>query len=483
MLFTTASTLPALWMANRKERVMERDSFEVRWPVFVAIGVGVLALFLSIFALGRALASPLEGDRLAQAEPVAGDGAAVGIELTEFAISPSELEAAAGSVLGVTNNGTVAHNLALEDADVTTRDLNPEESADLDLSGLELGAYTWICTIEGHEAAGMTGTLTITESDGATSDGSEMAHDGGGEVAGAMPTSADMEQLMEESISAFPAKTEGQGAAPLEPKVQDDGTKLFELTVDETEWEVEPGKVVDAIAYNGAVPGPTMRVDVGDKVTIRVRNELDDQGTSLHPHGLKDHDISIDGVTYITQDPIASGDAMDYTFVADQESVVTYHSHHMSLEQVPNGLFGALIVGDYADLAGIDGVVDEQVMVINDAGNLGFTLNGKSFPATQPYSYTVGDKVVVHYANEGLMAHPMHLHNQPGTVIAKDGYLLPKGARYQGDTFNVAPGERLTVVYEMRKPGTWVWHCHILSHVKRPDGSMFGMLTAVIVEE
>ncbi len=33
------------------------------------------------------------------------------------------------------------------------------------------------------------------------------------------------------------------------------------------------------------------------------------------------------------------------------------------------------------------------------------------------------------------------------------------------------------------EPGTWVWHCHILSHVKRPDGSMFGMLTAVIVEE
>jgi manganese oxidase len=226
-----------------------------------------------------------------------------------------------------------------------------------------------------------------------------------------------------------------------------------------------------------------MYVDVGDRVTIRVINELDHEGTSLHPHGLKDHAFEIDGVTFISQEPIAPGDAMDYTFVATEESVVTYHSHHMSLHQVPNGLFGAMIVGDYAELAGVEGVVDEQVMILNDAGNIGFSLNGKSFPATKPYQYTQGDKVVVHYANEGQMAHPMHLHNQPGTVIAKDGYLLPEGARYQGDTFNVAPGERLTVVYEMRVPGTWVWHCHILSHVKRSDGSMFGMLTAVIVDE
>ncbi len=150
-----------------------------------------------------------------------------------------------------------------------------------------------------------------------------------------------------------------------------------------------------------------MKVDVGDKVTIRVRNELDEEGTNLHPHGLKDHKFELDGVTFISQDPIGPGESMDYTFVADQESMVTYHSHHMSLHQVPNGLFGALIVGDYADLAGVEGVADEQVMILNDAGNLGFTLNGKSFPATQPYVYKSGDKVLVHYANEGLMAHPM----------------------------------------------------------------------------
>ena len=314
----------------------------------------------------------------------------------------------------------------------------------------------------------------------------EPADHGGTSMSGAadpVALQAEMVELMKSSIEAFPAETEGEGAAALEPETLEDGTKLFELTVDEVQWEVEPGRVVDAVGYNGMVPGPTMYADPGERVTIRVVNELDHEGTSLHPHGLKDHELAIDGVTFISQVPIEPGYAMDYTFVANEEAVVTYHSHHMSLHQVPNGLFGAMIIGDYAELAGIDGVVDEQVMILNDAGNIGFSLNGKSFPATKAYSYKSGDKVVFHYANEGQMAHPMHLHNQTGTVIAKDGYLLPEGARYQGDTFNVAPGERLTVVYDLNTPGTWAFHCYILSHVKRTDGSMFGMMTAVIVDE
>lgn len=211
-------------------------------------------------------------------------------------------------------------------------------------------------------------------------------------------------------------------------------------------------------------------------------NRLELEGTSLHSHGLKDHDFAIDGVTFISQDPIEPGESMDYPFTVDQESVMGY-SHHMSLEQVPNGLFGVMILGDYAELAGIEGVVDEIPMIINDAGNIGFSLNGNSFPATTPYQYTSGDKVLVHDTNEGQMSHPMHLHNQTGTVIAKDGYLLTESARYQGDTsFSIAPGERLSVVYELDPPGTWIWHCHILSHVKRADGTMFGMLTAMIVD-
>jgi FtsP/CotA-like multicopper oxidase with cupredoxin domain len=119
-------------------------------------------------------------------------------------------------------------------------------------------------------------------------------------------------------------------------------------------------------------------------------------------------------------------------------------------------------------------------MVLNDAGVIGYALNGKSFPATAPVVGQRGDWLLIHYANEGTQIHPMHLHQFDQIVVAKDGY--PLDEPYVVDTLNVAPGERYSVLVQLESPGTWVWHCHILPHVERETG-MFGMVTAVVVEQ
>jgi FtsP/CotA-like multicopper oxidase with cupredoxin domain len=121
----------------------------------------------------------------------------------------------------------------------------------------------------------------------------------------------------------------------------------------------------------------------------------------------------------------------------------------------------------------------EIPMVLNDAGTIGLSLNGKSFPATEPYVVREGDWLVYHYYNEGLQIHPMHQHQFPQLVFAKDGIRLDHP--YWADTVNVAPGERYSVLVHADSPGTWVWHCHILTHVESDEG-MFGMVTALIVE-
>lgn len=118
-------------------------------------------------------------------------------------------------------------------------------------------------------------------------------------------------------------------------------------------------------------------------------------------------------------------------------------------------------------------------MVLNDAGAIGLSLNGKSFPATEPITAANGDWIVVHYYNEGLQIHPMHLHQFPQLVYAKDG--IPLDNPHYEDTILVSPGERYSVLVNVNDPGTWVFHCHILNHVER-TGEMFGMVTAVIVE-
>jgi FtsP/CotA-like multicopper oxidase with cupredoxin domain len=118
-------------------------------------------------------------------------------------------------------------------------------------------------------------------------------------------------------------------------------------------------------------------------------------------------------------------------------------------------------------------------MVLNDAGTIGLTLNGKSFPATAPIVTNYGEWVQIDYQNEGLLGHPMHLHGMPQLVIAKDGYSLP--APYTADTIWVAPGERYSVLVHADQVGTWAFHCHILTHAESNTG-MFGMVTAFVVK-
>ena len=105
-------------------------------------------------------------------------------------------------------------------------------------------------------------------------------------------------------------------------------------------------------------------------------------------------------------------------------------------------------------------------MILND-GPLGFTLNGKGFPATEPIVAKQGDVIRVRYMNEGLQIHPMHLHGIPQQVIAKDGYPLPD-PHYE-DTVLVAAGERVDVLIDATELGVWAFHCHILTHAEGPE--------------
>ena len=118
-------------------------------------------------------------------------------------------------------------------------------------------------------------------------------------------------------------------------------------------------------------------------------------------------------------------------------------------------------------------------MVLNDAGVIGLSINGKSFPATAPIIAHVGEWVEINYFNEGLQIHPMHLHGLPQMVIAKDGFPLTNPE--MEDTVLVAPGERYSVLIHANQVGTWAYHCHILTHAETEQG-MFGMVTAIIVQ-
>jgi FtsP/CotA-like multicopper oxidase with cupredoxin domain len=284
-----------------------------------------------------------------------------------------------------------------------------------------------------------------------------------------------------EGVEAFPAETEALGNQPLEPTIEN-GVKVFELTAEEISWETKPGVFVDAMGYNGTVPGPEIRVNPGDKVRIVVRNEMS-QPTIMHFHGLTVPN-GMDGVPYITQDPILPGGFFTYEFeIVDPAGMYVYHSHFNSTEQVGKGLYGALYVeppsGDWSEV--YDERIDVQSTLFLGDGPTGYVLNGKEFPATQPIVASLGDTVLIHLANDGAQIHPMHLHGYHFEVVAQDGFVLGRQNRFMADTLMIAPGQRFDVIVHAIYPGAWAYHCHILPHVEGPQG-MYGMVTALIVQ-
>ena len=141
------------------------------------------------------------------------------------------------------------------------------------------------------------------------------------------------------------------------------GVKVYELTAEEIEWEVEPGRKVKAWAYNGQVPGPQIRVREGDRVRVKLVNQLS-QSTAIHFHGLELPNDQ-DGVPFITQPPVKPGESYTYEFTVPNAGSHMYHSHHNAAIQVGNGLLGAFIVEPKRPRAEHQADVD-YVMVLND---------------------------------------------------------------------------------------------------------------------
>ena len=304
-----------------------------------------------------------------------------------------------------------------------------------------------------------------------------MAHDAAASTPEASATPEDMDAMHEAGVKTFLAnagKDPSFWPKKLEPKV-DNGVKVFNVTCTEAQWDTGGGAMANAMLYNGTVPGPEIRVTEGDKVRVVVKNDMK-QSTAVHFHGVQVPN-NMDGVPFITQPPIKPGESFTYEFTARNPGSHMYHSHHNSAEQVTRGLLGAFII-DPKDKAKDPTSDSDYTLILND-GPLGFTLNGKSFPATQPIIAKLGEKVRIRYMNEGLMIHPMHLHGLEQHVFAQDGWTLPMP--YTCDTLNIAPGQRFDVIVDCHTAGAWAFHCHILTHAESSHG-MFGMVTALVVQ-
>ena len=155
------------------------------------------------------------------------------------------------------------------------------------------------------------------------------------------------------TAAAIPAYV--AGTVPSEPlDLPDEGVGL-PATVDEiadpqvarTKLMVD-GRVGHAVAINGTVPAPLIRLKEGQNVRLTVENRLDED-TSIHWHGFI-VPFQMDGVPGISFPGIRPGQSFTYEFPIKQSGTYWYHSHTHLQEQ--EGVYGS-IVQERPDLTGV----------------------------------------------------------------------------------------------------------------------------------
>ena len=216
-------------------------------------------------------------------------------------------------------------------------------------------------------------------------------------------------------------------------------------------------------AYNGEVPGPTLRLRQGDRLRVRVENHLE-QGTTVHWHGIRLPN-AMDGVPELTQPPIAPGESFVYDFTLPDAGTFFYHPHSRSYEQVARGLAGALIVDERAPIE----VDRDEVWVLGDwrldrdasiragfgafmdvshNGRVGntVTINGK---VPEAFRVRAGERIRLRLINAAsARIFGLDFRGHRPMVIALDGQPVEPHAP-AGGAVVLAPAQRADVVIDM----------------------------------
>lgn len=122
------------------------------------------------------------------------------------------------------------------------------------------------------------------------------------------------------------------------------GSGPIDLAIDKQTLDIG-GRRVSAIAVNGTVPGPLVRLREGQEAVIRVTNRMEDEDASIHWHGLI-LPFQMDGVPGLSYPGIRPGETFTYRFPVRQSGTYWYHSHSALQEQL--GVYGPIII-DPAD--------------------------------------------------------------------------------------------------------------------------------------
>ncbi len=230
------------------------------------------------------------------------------------------------------NDGAIFHDMTFDDGTVISADPGGRGEADVVIPASGIG---FICSVPGHGPAGMTGTVTVEGA--APSAASSAAPDDHG---GPAPETG----IAPDPDAPLPVTYDATAPAALAGTVHD-----IDLVMTEQLMTVATGYQQLVWTFGGTVPGPVIRVKVGDTVRVHLKNPIENSMA----HSIDFHASQVAWNDEMRS--IAPGEELTYEWTADYAGVWMYHcGTSPALHHIANGMYGMVIVEPAEGLPPVD---------------------------------------------------------------------------------------------------------------------------------
>jgi FtsP/CotA-like multicopper oxidase with cupredoxin domain len=272
-----------------------------------------------------------------------------------------------------------------------------------------------------------------------------------------------------------------------------DGVLATTLTIEAATQTVAAEEITFPELYNGLYTPPTLQVEPGDMIKLRLRN-FGYQSTNLHYHGLAVTPMGTGDNVFLE---LEAGLSFDYEFPipADHaQGMFWYHPHldPMLNTQLSGGMAGALIVGDILEPFPQLASIPERVMLLKDlktvdgfpmpdpdpAGPTTRTINGLFKPQITMQPGQLEFWRIGNFSSN--IYYQLTLGGQPFHVIAEDGNL--QNQLVTTETLEMPPGKRFEVL--VYGPAAGTYELETADFNTGPDGDAYpGQVMARVVSQ
>jgi nitrite reductase (NO-forming) len=398
-------------------------------------------------------------------EPAAASGT-ITFESFDLGFTPANasVDAPGRYTVELRNTGQVPHDITFPGGEQALA--NPGETATVEVD-IPADGITFICSIPGHEQGGMAGAISVTGTAAASPAASEDDH------GGPAPTT----DVVADPNAPAPATYDATAPARLEGEVHD-----IDLVMTEQEMTVAPGFVQKVWTFGGTVPGPVIRVKVGDTIRVHLKNPAENQMS----HSIDFHASQVAWNDEMRS--IAPGEELVYEWTADYAGVWMYHcGTSPALHHIANGMFGMVIVEPREGLPPVD---NEFAIVQSEwyLGPQGEPVDlGKAMAAAPAPDFVVFNGVANQYMDAPLQvgtgetnrvfvldAGPsidssFHVVGTIFDTVIKEGVVLSKGndGNWGAQAVDLAPAQGAIVEFTTAEDGLYPMVTHAFNFVGR----------------